>query len=264
MSTYEVRSVTITPSNAHLQAVVSEFLTADGSWISSSSMEKLACPMPAGSPVASLARRWDAVSQVDGAVSMLTRVNPAGVEEARRLTSAARDADRLGHQGEAGALARRAETSLASALHDGIGLARRRERQVVASTAAASLEGLGYRITLREGQSTTGLLAERGHHVLAVRVGDGGVMELDVAGLAGGECAAPVREFHQELRRRGIESVVVHRNDHGDDRGGSLIHRAAARNRRDLAFGVVLDAEAPQAGRKPSPIVQTSRQGVAQ
>lgn len=68
-------------------------------------------------------------------------------------------------------------------------------------------------------------------------------MEIDNAGLAGGDCVAPMHELQQAMVELGADGDIVRRVDHGDERGGHLIQRACKVNGRQPAVGIVRQHE---------------------
>lgn len=263
MSTYEASRVTITqPDATTLQAALTGFLMADEIWVSSATLERACGGMASGDATSSLAARWTQIRSVPGALTLVERSSPAEVRRARSLHAEATLALRAGRRADAHRLAAQGEAALSVAVAPALQRARHGERLYVDHATSSSLAALGYRVQRVEGRSCVGLYAEKGHHAIAIRINDGGSMEMDVAGLGGGECDRPIAALADQLSRHGLEVEILHQTRHGDDRGGTLIQRAARLAPHNLAVGLVQDVDG-QSPPQPAPVLSAApRQGV--
>lgn len=101
------------------------------------------------------------------------------------------------------------------------------QRLEIARAATGVLTDLGFSLRSRDAETSV-ILAERGHHVMAVEVLDGGGFQYDIGGIEGSECLQIAANFEDGLRRRGVEyEQVVH--THNDPRGGQLLRRIVKR-----------------------------------
>jgi len=255
MSTYDTSEIVIMPRLAQLEAAVASVLTVEGTLMSSTGLAAItAAPRSIGSDVSALAKRLDNIARTPGARMLIQRTNPAELRTAETLHLQAAAALKAGQLPESNRLAARAHGALSKATGSALQQIRHGERLFADHTVTASLTTLGYRVRRIEGASCTGVYAERDHHAIAVRINDGGTMEMDVAGLAGGSCDTPIAQLRDEMSRRGLECGVLHRERHGDDRGGTLIRRAVKAGGGDIAAGIVNDVEASHTPRRSTAI----------
>lgn len=264
MSEYNVLSVTYTLKR-ELTASVESLFNLNGPWVGSSELAAAISHISVGTPTDILTERWDRINALGGASSVLTQASGETFATATELTSLSRLAADAGDQVQASWLAHRADSALRAAVETTLPILRGEERLLTVSAATNALTRLGYYLATSAGDRCTGLLAERDHHVIAVLVQEGGSMQVDNAGLSGGGCAVPMREFQDALRREGLEATVSSRAEHGDDRGGTLIRRAAAVSPDDLVSGLVLQQERPtSARRRPVTVISTESAGQRQ
>lgn len=271
MSTYDVNRVTITPEIVQTTArdvreAVDRYLSVDNHWVTSAALEQACSSLSTGDVLSSLTGRMERINQTAGVRAVVERADPAEFRRARELHAQSSEALRAGRPADAVRLAAMSETALSVAAGAAVDAVRHGERLYVDHAVASGLTRLGYKVRRVEGRSCVGVYAERDHHVIAVRVNDAGSMELDVAGLGGGECERPVAQLREELGRWGLTCEIVHQHRHGDDRGGTLIRRAAGLDPKNVAAGIVLDAEGKSTeGKKNQPasaVVVAPRQGV--
>lgn len=132
---------------------------------------------------------------------------------------------------------------LSASLDTTVDLLRADERELTAVALDSALTDLGYTVTRSEGEHVNSIAAYKADHVFAALISDGGVTEIDTAGLSGDSCAEPLATLDATLRARGIQLQIERRVDHGDSNGGTLIQRAAIANATDLAAGLIAAAE---------------------
>lgn len=256
MSEYNVISVTYDPA---LLAAAQGFFNLESGWVGSRQLEAATSCLGPSNTLEQLERRWNGIRQIDGVQSLLSATSGASLNEAQRLTAESATARAIGDSVRADTLAEQANTSLLAAVQTTVPVLQRRERQMTVSAAVNAFSKLGYSVRTADGHASTGVVAERQHHLFAVLVEDGGTMQVDVAGLSGDGCVAPVQRFRQALAEEGLNVAVTSKTSHGDDRGGALIRRAAAAATPDLVEGLVQQYERRAGRRDEIDIVATGQ-----
>lgn len=160
-------------------------------------------------------------------VALLQAAAGEDLRAAGALVSRSAQALAAGDQEGAAKLAVAADGALARALAATASRLAVDERLMTTTALCNALGSLGYRFDLSAGPDATALWAVRENQVLAALVHDGGTIELDNAGIAPGGCEQTVAELAAALRHEGADLKLIRKVHHGDDRGGSLINRAA-------------------------------------
>jgi hypothetical protein len=176
---------------------------------------------------------------LSGSASLLDSVSAVTYSSALQLTEESRAAERMGNMEEAEGRAKAADLALRQSVSSSVTKLRVDERLLAASLATSALTKLGYEVQSASGDRSVGLWATRDHHVMAILVQDGGAMEIDNAGVAGGGCTAPMGDLQRTLAEMGADTQAVRRITHGDDHGGHLIARACQVNVHSPAEGLV-------------------------
>lgn len=178
------------------------------------------------SEVAMLERRAAAI-EAEPAVAIAARTaDPTAWSEAQSLLEESRNAV-ASSRSRAASLAAEGDRALRTALRSGACALAVEERTLATSVMEQALRSIGCRTTVAEGAGASGIWAERGDHLVAVLIEDGGKVELDHAGCGGDHCAP----FHQAIEA----AVAAHGGtlersevvEHGDAAGGMLIRNAA-------------------------------------
>lgn len=242
MSSYSVNNLRFT-LRARAAAAADDILAAGMCTLDSQSLCQVTTARLSGTPQEVLAHRWALLGSLAGGRDAVAGVNEGALADAHVLSQQAFAARASGNQLEASRLAASADQALVSVVGQTVDTLRTDELVLGATLANQALAQLGYSVTIATGDRSTGLWAEREHHVVAVLVQEGGVMEIDNAGLAGGDCVAPMHELQQALVELGADGDIVRRVDHGDDRGGHLIQRACKVDARQPAAGIVRQHE---------------------
>ncbi len=242
MSTYTVNTVRFN-LRARASGIATDLLLMHGDAVDSAVLGSLTTLQMSTSPQSILDARWELLGSIQGAERALDRVSGNQLRTARELSRSAGASSRAGRTEDAARQAASADRALVAAVSDTVNALRVDERTLTTMVATKALTELGYRVRSVQGQRSTGLWAERGHHVVGMLVQDGGSMEIDNAGVAGAGCAAPMQELQQAMAARGVEVDIVRRNDHGDDQGGHLIQRACRLDAEHPELGVVLQFE---------------------
>lgn len=234
MSEYQSTTVVLEPTRsaeAVLADVLRELHGAPSEWVASGSIASVRSQLAAAASVA------EARSVIDSqAVRCVGSGSPAALRQVVEVLD-------LANQDNGCRPPPAAIRSLDAALAKLETQSRVVERCAVARLASQSLRSIGYSIREASGGAVIGLDARRGHSVVAISVGDGGSLELDILGHGGDSCVGLVEECQQAFAAHGMRVRVVRRDRHGDPRGGSLIDRAAKANPLgDLAVGIVAAA----------------------
>lgn len=189
--------------------------------------------------LAALERRTAALA-AEPAVAVAARTaNPNAWARAQSLLEESRNA-LASSRSRAESLAARGDRALRTALESGARALGVEERTLATSVMDEALKSIGCRTTVAEGAGTSGIWAERGDHLVAVLIEDGGKVELDHAGCGGDRCAP----FHQEIEAAVAAHGGTFENseivEHGDPAGGVLIRNAAlaAGPRGDIARAI--------------------------
>lgn len=245
MSTYTTSQVTIRPYIAQIDEAVAAYLQHENTMMTSESLASAAtASIPVGTTsIEGMAMRFDRLAALPGGVGLIESTNSTGLQQAEQSRTQALAAVAAGRPEDAARLARLANSQLTAAVQPALQQLRTGERLFTDHTVTASLNALGYRVQRAQGTQCVGIYAERDHHAVAVRVNAGGTLELDVAGLAGSDCEAPIAALQAEMARRGLDCSIVAVHRHGDDRGGTLIRRAAKADAQDMAGGIVASYE---------------------
>jgi hypothetical protein len=180
---------------------------------------------------------------MEGGRQLVSQVAGSCFREAMELRQMALENRRAGNLELARQRMTVADERLVNAIDTTVRTLRVDERQLTARLTAQALVNRGFHIKTGSGERSNSIWAERGHQIVAVLVQDGGVSELDIAGISGGGCAAVVHEVHEELDALGVGAEVVRRVDHGDDRGGQLIQRACLVDSQNPELGLVKQFE---------------------
>lgn len=213
-------------------------------WVSSGELSEITAPTAGRAvdiqAVDALRARLEALPH---ARSLVDAVDPANLAAAELSLERARVlADNGASAAQIAEAANVAGAAFVRAVDATIGRIRIDERVVVSEAFRQTLTSEHYTIEEASGTRSQGLVARRGHEVLAVLVHDGGAVDLDVAGLADGRCADTIDAVHDGLARQGIDLTTVRLIDHGDPSGGVLLTRAGAaatEYRTSLADGLV-------------------------
>lgn len=251
MSEYTTRSTTLTLRD-RAAAAAQQLLVENCGALSSARLGALATHDTTAAPLAGLEERWRRLQALEGADRALRQAGTSAYREASRHRDAALAAARACDPLQADALARDAHRSLEAALTQTTAALRADERTITAGVAERALGELGYRVRRADAAHAAGLWAERDHHVIAALVTDGGVIEIDNAGVTGGGCQPPMRELQQAMARHGAQTEIARRLDHGDDRGGQLIERSVRANPAHPERGLIA-----QLDQTPGPAAQS-------
>jgi len=135
----------------------------------------------------------------------------------------------------------------------------REERVAATDVVGQALTNIGCTVRVSTGEAKTGIWAERDDQMVAVQLDDESNAQIDIAGCDGDACTPLHDELDAELSRLGVRLDDVSETEHGDERGGTLIQRAAAvRGKKDMAEGIVL-ARPSRFENTPAPAWQRSR-----
>lgn len=241
MSSYTVNNAQLIQNR--LRTGFSTLLSQSETIISSTALFATCSGLAAGEPTAALQARWTAIDQLEGARQLLSSGAADHLAAAERWTVESQQAALTGNPQRAGLLASQASNALLKATTATVETLRQDERTAVAGATKRALAGMGYSVSEARGARSTGLWAERGHESVAVLVQDGGAMETDNAGLAGGACTASMKSLQHALHDEGVVASVQRRVDHGDPGGGSLIRRAGQTGATRPEAGLVAQHE---------------------
>ena len=132
-----------------------------------------------------------------------------------------------GDSSKASILAGEAEVLLASSLGDAHDRLKSAERATIAAQAGNSLLDLGYEVKVAQVRETVALVGRCGHQTLALVVGKGGHLQMDMAGFEGESCDRAVKALLAQLRRNGLQVLAERIERHGCSEGGASIRKAA-------------------------------------
>ena len=205
MSSYTVNNAQLIHNR--LRTGFSTLLSQSETIISSTALFATCSGLAAGEPTAALQARWTAIDQLEGARQLLSSGAADHLAAAERWTVESQQAALTGNSQGAGLLASQASNALLKAATATVETLRQDERTAVAGATKRALAGMGYSVSEARGARSTGLWAERGHEIVAVLVQDGGAMEIDNAGLAGGACTASMKLLQHALHDEGVVAL---------------------------------------------------------
>lgn len=106
-------------------------------------------------------------------------------------------------------------------------------RVTMTAQVGCALQDLGYAVRVASDPRRAAIVGRREHQSVALVVGEGGHIEVDMEGFDGAQCHADSQALIAGLRRRGLVISATNLTRHGSCAGGALI-RAARRSGRTL------------------------------
>jgi len=159
------------------------------------------------------------------------------LQAARASISEAHTSLLAGHIASADTAARRAESLLsvtAQRAHQRLAAA---ERTTVTAVIGNTMTDLGYEVRAAAAGGRAALVGRKADQTVALVVGSGGRIDMDMAGYEGDACDRDVKALIEALRKQGLTIAEACLARHGRPEGGALI-RAARRRGKTLELAL--------------------------
>ena len=255
MSTYRATSVIIDPTiirRQRIRGLVDTYFTGE-CLVTAASLQASALPQLTGTATDNLQARLTSLTAERGGLSTLLQCSTP-VNRIQQLAARASALASTGDPETAERLVGEANLLLSDGVDRAVSLLRTDERRLLAAEAVDVLQDMGFTVRSSEGSRSTGIWAERGHHVMAALATDDGQAFLDHAGLVDGGCVTVTSEFCARMSERGFDMRMRESHEHDDASGGALIRRAAKTGNRSLEQALVDQYEVDtRTTRRPAP-----------